>query len=328
MIPLSRKTRRRVFLILLLVFILLAPVILARSLGYRLEQLEDIFTLVKMGGIYLHSDVVGTQIYLDGKYVEKSGLLLRNTLIQDLKPEREYKVTVVKDGMHSWEKTLAVYPGVVTEARVLMLPTEIASAEIYPFTDKNGMGTTTPQTFVSIQNGIPTNPEYLNLQKLFKEATTTPEQKTIASAKNAVSTTTNIKSIPKYFSELGVSDPDALENLIIRGDSVLWLSDGKVLVHWVSEDSVAPYYYCLDFTKCREVITVSLDEPIISFDFLPGRDDVLVALTSGGLFAVEIDDRSERNIQPVYLGENLEFRIDSKDQIVILDSDIFSVLRF
>ncbi len=325
MIPLTKKTRRNIFITLMVVFVLAAPVILAKSLGYKIEQLDDIFTLVKTGGIYLHSDITNAQIYLDDKYVEKNGLLLRNTLIQSLKPEKTYHVVVKKEGMNSWEKTLMVYPSVVSEARVLMLPVEVKTTAVYPFLDKDGIGTTTPQTFVSTQNGIPTNLEYLELQKLFIEATSTPIAVTKPSKKisSATTTSTTTKTIPDYFIKLGIADPDSLKNLIVSGDQVSWLSNDNVAVNWVSDNNIQPYYYCLDLTNCRTLINVDLEKPVISFDFLQGRDDALIVLHDNGLYAVEIDDRSERNIQPIYLGKDLKFEINSRDQIVVLDSEIF-----
>ncbi len=342
MVPLSKKTRRNIFLVLLLVFILLAPVILAKSFGYKLEQLDDIFTLVKTGGIYLHSDVTNAQIYLDDEYVEKNGLLLRNTLIQSLRPEKTYHVAVRKDGMNGWNKELVVYPGVVTEASVLMLPIEIKKTPAYPFIDENGVGTTIPQTIITDKEILPTNTEYLNLQELFDESIISSEnivnQKKQIPAKKVLGdtitdvtktpTTTEAIKIPEYFVRLGISDPDALVNLIVKGDQVLWLADGNVFINWISENNSPPFFYCLDLTNCRTTIIIDWEKDIESFDFLPGRDDVLVVLNQDGIFAVEMDDRSDRNIQPLYIGNDLKFKIDRRDQIIVLDSDIFYKLEF
>ncbi len=331
MIPLAKKTRRKIFIVLVLIFLVTAPFILAKSLGYKFEQLDDIFTLVKTGGIYIHSDVVSAEIYLDGDYVENNGLLLRNSLIQGLKPEKTYHVLIKKEGMNSWEKDLVVYPGVVTEASILMLPVEIKKVAVFPFTDKNGLGTTTPQTFISIQNKIPTNAEYLGLQEMFEEktATTTESASQITKSKLATTTasTTPIE-IPEYFTRLGISDPDSLKNLIVKADQVLWLENGNVSVNWVSLNNTAPYYYCFDLTNCRTNISVDLEKEIEKFDFLMGRDDVLIVLTEDGIYAVEIDDRSTRNIQSIYLGKNLKYKINSRDQIIVLDSGVFYKLDF
>jgi hypothetical protein len=342
MVPLSKKFRRNIFIILMLVFILLVPVILAKSLGYKLEQLDDIFTLVKTGGIYLHSDITNAQIYLDDQYVEKNGLLLRNTLIQSLKPEKTYHVAVWKEGMNEWSKDLVVYPGVVTEARVLMLPVEVTKTPVFPFIDENGVGTTTPSTLILNQDTNTTNVEYSDLQELFDDSATSSEK--ISKQKNSVvtkkvsndittigtstATSTEIIKIPEYFIKLGISDPDSLKNLIVKGDQALWLSNGDISINWISENNSAPYFYCLDLTNCRTSIVLGLDKDIEKFDFLPGRDDVLVILNSDGIFAVEMDDRSQRNIQPIYLGQNLKFKIDSRDQIIVLDSNIYYKLEF
>jgi hypothetical protein len=70
-------------------------------------------------------------------------------------------------------------------------------------------------------------------------------------------------------------------------------------------------------------IVLDWTDPIKAFDFLPGRDDVLVVLTENGLFAVEVDDRSERNVHPIYEKRGIDFRKSENDRIIVKDGNVF-----
>lgn len=305
------------FVTLIVVFIVLIPVILSKSLGYRINELWDISSWTKTGGIYLHSSVNNAKIYLDDEFIESNGVLIRNTFVQDLIPDRTYKIVVQKEGLYDWRKTLSVYPGIVTEANVLMLPEEIELSAVFPYEDALGVGTTTPPRLISGVTSTTTNPGYAELVDLFAA------EDTDAVGTTDTETSTTTEDIPDYFVSLGIKSLDTLDNLIISGDQAAWLSNGNVLINWTDSVKVPPYYYCLTPNDCRNQLIVDWEEDIQKFNLLPGRDDVLIVLVNDGIYAVEIDDRSDRNIQPVYLGANLKFEINENDEVVVLDNGVF-----
>lgn len=349
--PLSKKTRLLSGVFLVIIFMILAPIILANSFGYHLDKLGDVFTIVKTGGVYVMSDVSGVQIYVDDEYQKDSGLFLKNTLIQNLEPEITHKIVAQKEGRHSWIKELYVYESLVTEARILMLEEDIGVREVYPFwlEDEQGIqiGTTTPPEDLEINEDfdedilidgfVPTNLEYRDLVNLFSDeeenvySTSTsllPEENKITDSQiteNATNSTSTIekKEIPKYFIDLGVENPDLLENLIIGSDQVAWLEEGNIVLNWIDEGNTPNFYYCLDMSSCRESLVLDWQDDILRFDFLPGRNDVFVILVDSGIYAVEIDDRSQRNIQPIYLGEDLDFRKDNNETIFVKEGNLF-----
>jgi hypothetical protein len=63
--PLTKKQRSTSMLILALIFILAAPVILLYSIGYRLDS--D-YSLQKTGGVFIHSDVSSTSVFVDKEF--------------------------------------------------------------------------------------------------------------------------------------------------------------------------------------------------------------------------------------------------------------------
>lgn len=129
--PLSRRKRIFYFLLLVFVFIVLVPITLLYSSGYRLGEG---FKLVKTGGIYVGLNESNAKLYLDGKLVKKAGILKDGFFVQDLTP-RVYYVVVKKKGYRKWEKILEVLPQRVSETSAFILPNNIPYTEILPSTD-------------------------------------------------------------------------------------------------------------------------------------------------------------------------------------------------
>jgi len=328
--PLPNKTRSISLIILLVIFLLITPILISYSLGYRISDINDVFTLEKTGGIYVHSNISNTEVYLDGEFNKTNGVLLRNTLIQNLKPEMNHVIEVHKAGYQSWIKILPVYSSLVTEGRVLMMPKEIPQREIYPFANVDGAGTTTPSAKAKIVRGkpVPTDEEYKNLMTLFEGKdiyATSTQTKVITNLNTTAVATTSVttKELPEYFVALGIKDPEKLENLIQNAEEISWLDSGNIILNWVGKNVEIPYYYCLEPENCRERITLDWQDTIKKFDFLPGRNDIFLVLVNSGLYAVEADGRSDRNTQPVYTKKIDDFLIGPNNKIFIREGDKF-----
>jgi len=315
--PLSKKTRRISWALLFMIFLAVSPFILYYSFGYRFDEKLG---LVETGGVYIHSDVSNTQVFVNGEYFKNNGVLWKNTLIQKLNPEQVHTIAVFKEGYRSWHKELSVVEGLVTEASALMLPVEIDTTAVYPYLDTAGNGTTTAQ-IAGIR--LIENREYKQVLALFDDAMAATS--TMVDVVTTASTTPEL-DVPDYFVKLGVTDPTLLVNLIERGGQISWLDNGNIVMHWVGEVDAAPFYYCVS-RECRSTITLDWDSNIIRFDFLPGRNEIALVLNTDGLWAVEMDDRSERNIQPVYMGKGIDFRINDSDRIIVSDGGVFFELR-
>ncbi len=328
--PLPNKTRVTSLVIMIVLFIIVTPVLIAYSLGYRVLDIDSVFTLEKTGGIYVHSNISDTTVYLDGEFNKTNGNFFRNTLIQNLKPETSHLVEVKKDGYQTWTKKLSVYPSLVTESRVLMIPTTVPQREVFPFTDSHGEGTTTVSAKAKIFKGkpVPTDEEYKNLMTLFegKDIYATSTQTKLIKSLNIgtiATTSTSTKDLPEYFVKLGIKDPKSLKNLIQNAQEISWLDNGNIVLNWVGNETEIPYYYCLATENCHEKITLDWNDEIKKFDFLPSRNDVFLVLVDSGLYAVEVDDRSERNIQVVYTKNIDDFLIGPNNKIFVRDGNRF-----
>jgi hypothetical protein len=321
--PLSNTKRNILFAGLVLVFILLIPVIVLNSLGYTWTEG---FKVSKAGGIYIHSDLPNTRLYINDKFLKENGTFIRNVFVQDLRPNRNYKVVIQKEGYTTWTKDIYVYPSLVSEGHILMLPEEIEQREIYPFFDEEGEGANAPVagfTIVRTTPGgvvIPENDEYIETVTLFEEKN--PFEIEVPD----VLTSENIseeeeKILPQYFVDLNIEDPESLENLIETNDEVSWIYKGNIVLYWIDDLEKIPYYYCGGEREkiCSDEIFLDWTEDVKRFDYFPGRDNVWVVLVNDGVYAVEIDPRGERNVQLVYGGNDLDFRINDSGNLIVKD---------
>ncbi len=133
----TKQIRSIVFLIFLIVFLLSAPLVILYSLGYRFNIQEA--KLVQTGGLFFKVvpssvnisvtpfDMRETKAIreLTGQtktFNKKTGIFQGSVFIKNLFPQK-YRVKIEKQGFHSWEKTLEVSEGMVTEAKdVILIP--------------------------------------------------------------------------------------------------------------------------------------------------------------------------------------------------------------
>jgi hypothetical protein len=316
--PLSKNYRRALFWGMMVVFIIGTPILIGYSKGYRLD---DALSLIETGGIYIHSDLSDTSVYLGGEFVEHNGAFLRNTFIQDLAPGKRYTLWVEKPGYQSWTKTLRVKANLVTEARVLMLPKEFEWRTISATTSVSVGGITNRGTSTKIVE----NPEYSkhtewfleNSDQFAKEVASTTY--TTLKGKKVATTTTLVEfDFPNWLEEFASSTGLAKKTMVReREGMVAWLEDGDLSATWARENDPVPFYFCDKL--CYSRLTIDWAEPILRYEFYPNRDDVVILGSERGIYAVELDNRSQRNIQTILEEPNLDFRLDRNGTLVVFD---------
>ena len=111
----TKKNRRIIFYIFLVIFLIMVPVIIVYALGYSFDFEEKI--IVPTGAIYLKSLPSKAEIYINDKPRGKT-----NKLISRLLP-KAYEIKINKEEFHPWEKQLAVRAGMVAKAdNILLVP--------------------------------------------------------------------------------------------------------------------------------------------------------------------------------------------------------------
>jgi len=343
--PLSRSIRSKLFLFSVAVFVVGVPLLIGYSSGYRFDT---VLTLAKTGGIFIHSDVGNTEVFVDGELVEKNGALLKNTLVQNLTPYEWYMVEVQREGYHSWRKYLPVGPNIVTEGTVLMVPEVLPWLQVAmvketmletattstPFVEQ--VATTTEKEVVEKEEVILLPKEvYTELEDFFANPSRgdfyTVTGTTTAQTADGIATTTDVYGyvFPEWI-ETVLADwgtTTAQTHFYERNGLLTWLENGNVHARWLKETELPPFYFCIPekeeglAVRCENEQVIDWENAIQRYELFPNRDDVLLLQVEQGVYAVELDGRSERNIQPIYIGDVAAFHVTERGDIVVQNKD-------
>ncbi|MFA5877925.1 MAG: hypothetical protein WC845_00990 [Candidatus Staskawiczbacteria bacterium] len=99
----NRKTRLTLFITLVVLYIVISPMLIFYSLGYRFDF--DKKRLVSTGGLYVKTWPSNVEVILDKKYIKKTTFLSSEVFYQGLFPKK-HNIVVKKDGYFTWEKNL------------------------------------------------------------------------------------------------------------------------------------------------------------------------------------------------------------------------------
>ena len=248
------------------VFIIIIPVIVLHSSGYRLNSK---FRLVKTGGIYFHNDESDAYVKLNGKVKKTAGLMEKNLLVRDLRPGTYY-ARVEKEGYRLWEKNVAVQEQKVEVCYPLLIPQDL-KPEMVPkyFIVKPEKKGQKPKREL--------NDEFTEAIELFK-TWGKPSKGVIPGWENS--------DIKKF--KLGADRR-------LRRKVLLFREGNRIYVNWTGSEEQRPFFIS---TKGKRLVYAP-DKKILSFGFFPESDNsMLVLLEDGTLYAVEIDTRFD--IQNIY----------------------------
>lgn len=118
----SKKTRKILFLICLFLFIIIAPLAILYSQGYRfdLNPPDGRIRITQTGGIFIKTEPKQAEIYINNELIRRTDFFFGSALIENLLPKR-YKIEVKKENYLSWEKNLEVREKEVTEVKNIIL---------------------------------------------------------------------------------------------------------------------------------------------------------------------------------------------------------------
>ncbi len=108
----SKKTRLIILFSCVVCFFVIAPILVAYSMGYRLDLEKK--EIVGTGGIYVRTFPPAEQVIVDSKISAKPGIFSNAIFVQSLLA-KEHTVFVAKEGYHDYFKTLSVIEKEVTK---------------------------------------------------------------------------------------------------------------------------------------------------------------------------------------------------------------------
>lgn len=114
----TRKIRLIILFACALCFVVIAPILISYSMGYRFDFEKMKITLT--GGIYIRSSPAADEIIIDSKIKEKPGIFSNSVFIQSLLPN-SYSVLVKKAGYYDYSKNIPVLEKEVTKLEEILL---------------------------------------------------------------------------------------------------------------------------------------------------------------------------------------------------------------
>jgi len=257
------KQQFRYILGLFGVFLIVIPIIIFYSFGYRLS---DNFKLVKTGGIYIANNESGASVRLNGKVKKSTGMLDRNMLVQNVKPGN-YTVNVEKQGYRPWVKYVKVQEELVEVCFPLLIPSELITVEIPKYIP---LEKSEQQKKKSKRPRPELNDDYSDVTELVKKARK-PE-----------------KSFFPLWSNKEIAALKLGPMRKLKGKIFLSNEGNKVYVKWIGKKEQLPFF----INTMSKKLVYSPEKIITAIDFYPKRDDsFIVRFDDGSLYAVEIDTR-------------------------------------
>lgn len=345
------KSQRKIwFLLSVLAFLILTPLILLYTGGYRLS---DGWNITKTGGIYIYSPVSGSEIFLNDDFQKQTNILQSGVFIQNLKPVK-YSALVAKEGYWPWQKKLTVEQQLVTEVHAFLIPQSPQGKTILrgPL-DSIYAAPNNLLIFEEIKNRtrkivfyLPRSGEFLTnlspdtaqiLSSTQKISSVYPAdnviyirrgQKTIKAEIDSGANTikASYDTVPDNLmtDEKTLNIPAQFIKYDPRNSLKLWKTNtNEILAEWINTNSPLPYY----MHSGKETVLQSKNK-IKNQDFFPSRRDVIIYAAGNGVFAVELDGRGGRNMQPIYKGKDPNFAVfPSQKTIYILDDGALSQIE-
>src|SRR6056297_3055975 len=116
----SKKTKKIILIICILIFIIGAPLVAFYSKGYRFDVENK--KLTKTGAFFIEVKPTRTNIYLNEVKERRTDLFFGSSFIKNLIPKK-YNLKLVKEGYHAWKKNLEIKEQTVTEVtNVSLIP--------------------------------------------------------------------------------------------------------------------------------------------------------------------------------------------------------------
>jgi len=250
------KHRSIFFWILVVIFLITLPSLIFYTTGYRLSFENEVTSIVTTGGMYVTTDNLEVDVYLNNEQVERPRLFRSAYYIQNITAD-QHRIVVQSPGYQTWVKVLPVESRVVTEVSAFNLPEQ---AQLRPITQyETATGTavyfsttiaekvfaqaTSTEPFyhstTTATTSLRINSEFLFVESLF--GTTSTSTQSVFSklleevGKFGFATTTPV---------IASSSTTTIERTL-RGDMELFDDEGELYAKWLGSSAAIPYYLCI-----------------------------------------------------------------------------------
>lgn len=297
---LTKKKRRILFCLSILIFFMLLFPVLLYSLGYGITRNLKI---LKTGGVFIQSSETGAEVRANGK-LKRTSLIGNSVFIKNLLPGN-HKVSVGKNGFRTWEKTLTVDSETVTSRTALLVPQNIPGRML---------GTTSPKiklfepTYPSIKKYWLLDPDIFLIlgedKKFYKN------REPFDAASGFGTTTAAILASKK-------------KSLFLDKNSrLVYWDDNSIDSYWIDELDKMPIW-----PNTKHLHIFSSISPIRGVIGYPGWPGYLIIAFSNGIWILEMDSSGGQNIFPIYKGKAPEIIFAELGQLILEDEENFIELE-
>lgn len=299
---LSYKKRRSFFFLLLVVFIIALPSFIFYSSGYRLNFDNEETTIVTTGGLYITTDNLDVDVYMDEVRVDKPRLFRSAYYIQNLE-SGTHRVVVQRPGLHTWVKELPVDSNIVTEAAAFNMPELPHIRPIAEYVNQSGQGVfLAKSTSTELFPKATTTGNYIIVTKTTPATLSPSSEHEYVADLFASSTATSTSIIAKLEEEIErfrfattTATTTKAPTYIEQGNMRLVPRDGELYARWIGSGPSTPHYFCA-----------------------PQVASTTIALRLGLHFAQQIEEQRLSTTTPLHIeGDRIcrsEIRIDRKWQ--------------
>lgn len=314
------KHRQQFFWVLLILFIVALPTMIFYTTGHRLNLGDKDNRIVTTGGIYVTTDNLEVDVYLDNDQVKRPRLFRSAYYIQNIEAG-EHRVVVQKDGLHTWVKELPVDPYIVIEAAAFNMPITPIIRPVTEYT--NGFlpvlfnqdeaveifeGATTSVPYIlastSATSSYFINPEYDFVARLFSTTSTT-----------SVSVFDRfIAEVEKFgFATATVSGTEATSSLHVEKGNIRLVQHGSdIYARWVGVENSVPYYFCVNDIDV-EIMSTRYGQHVAE-QVVAQRTSTTTPLISDGERVCRQEIKIDRKRQDVFL---FDFVPGSNDLVLL-----------
>jgi len=113
----SKKARTILFFILAVIFLIITPMILFYSEGYRVDFKTG--KIIETGGLYIKTNPGEATVLINDKKEEKTSGFSKSLFIQNFLP-KTYNIKISKEGYLPWEKNIEIVEKKVSEIDIIL----------------------------------------------------------------------------------------------------------------------------------------------------------------------------------------------------------------
>lgn len=308
----TRKTRRIIFYLFLIAFIVLAPLIILYARGYSFDWEEKI--IVDTGGIYLKTYPSRAEIYVNDKPKGKTNKFIRRLI------PKTYEIKITKEDYHPWQKELIVESGLVAKADDILL---------VPFNPKISLVSEAEKIYSEVYSAIknPIEEYFLSKNNLYQIEDSIPSF-LISNVLNYAIYKNGILYLDYFTGQIHELNLSSLESAPFFDQVFPSLNQGKWTVSDDGKKLLCQKNYSVEILWLEEVIDNSMirkkgDIEKIYFNtkinnvvWHPKTDEHLIISTNDSILVTELDNRPPRNTINFITTPQPQILYNAKDEIL------------